>query len=257
MVQLHGIGVAFCAQVRGQIFGAEQRGADARAPAGNGTHVDYAQRSLAHRQDPRRARHETEGNFPIRDGRVQRAHLVSAGGLRISDQVGSRRHGGGQVDRPVVVERIDAHRGDPARITPALDQLRKSAARFVAARRWREIFQIDDQRVGAAALHGIVRDGVGTRSEQPRAYQVEIGHRHGSVVNSQGIQASSAIRLRAKVAARVVTPVDDSNAPTPRTLPLSEMRAMIRGRDTPHTVREPNPRRYSRADSTRRARPRA
>src|SRR5438270_10430815 len=32
----------------------------------------------------------------------------------------------------------------------SLDQLRKSAARFVAARRWREIFQIDDQRVGAA-----------------------------------------------------------------------------------------------------------
>src|SRR5512135_308315 len=65
------------------------------------------------------------------------------------------------------------------------------------------------------------------------------------VVRSHRIHDSSATRLQAKAVARAVTPVDDSSTPTPRTPPVQETRAMIRGRDTPHTARDSSPPRYS------------
>src|SRR5438874_12948243 len=65
------------------------------------------------------------------------------------------------------------------------------------------------------------------------------------VVRSHRIHRSSATRLQAKAVARAAAPVGESNTPTPRTPPVQEMRAMIRGRDTRHTARDSNPPRYS------------
>src|SRR5687768_2055764 len=66
---------------------------------------------------------------------------------------------------------------------------------------------------------------------------------HG-VVRSHRIHGSYATRLQANAVARAATPAGDSNTPTPRTPPVQETRAMIRGRDTRHTARDSSPPRY-------------
>ena len=66
-----------------------------------------------------------------------------------------------------------------------------------------------------------------------------------ALVRSHRILRSSAIRSQAKAVARAVTPLDDSSTPAPRMQPFQEMRAMLPGRDTPHTARDSSPPRYS------------
>ena len=61
--------MAFGAQVSGQVFGAQQRHADARAAAGNGPHFDHAERGLAYRQNLGRARNDAKSTFPVRERR--------------------------------------------------------------------------------------------------------------------------------------------------------------------------------------------
>src|SRR5438874_11390457 len=65
------------------------------------------------------------------------------------------------------------------------------------------------------------------------------------VVRSHRIHRCPATRLQAKAVARAATPAGDSNTPTPRTPPVPETRAMIRGRDTRHSARDSSPPRYS------------
>src|SRR5688572_30833932 len=65
------------------------------------------------------------------------------------------------------------------------------------------------------------------------------------VARSHRIHRSSATRLQARAVARAATPVADSNTPTPRTPPVQETRATIRGRDTPRTARDSSPPRFS------------
>jgi hypothetical protein len=48
-----------------------------------------------------------------------------------------------------------------------------------AGQRWRrEVLQVDDQRIGAAGEHGLVRGGIGAGAEQPGAAQVGVGAGH-------------------------------------------------------------------------------
>ena len=54
----------------------------------------------------------------------------------------------------------------------------ESAARFFAASRRREILEVDDQRVGAAVRHRVVRERVGAGAEEPGASQIGVSQVH-------------------------------------------------------------------------------
>jgi hypothetical protein len=84
------------------------------------------------------------------DGRVQRMHLRGTVGHRIGDDIRLRLHRGREVEHPVGFERVDANSGEPPAIAAVLGEVRKQRARFVAQRRWREVFEIDNEGVGAA-----------------------------------------------------------------------------------------------------------
>jgi hypothetical protein len=94
-------------------------------------------------------------------------------GHRVGDHVGPRGNRRGKVGRAIgVLEVIDAHRHQAANLATTRRETGEAFARLAAARRRREVLQVDDQRVGTAGEHRLVRSGVGTRAEQPGAAQV-------------------------------------------------------------------------------------
>lgn len=107
---------------------------------------------------------------------MQRMHLCRALGHRVGDHVGLRGHRCGEVGHALGLQRIDAHGGQPAGRTAGLHVAHEQAARLLASRRRGEVLQVDDQRVGAAGEHGVVRARVGTGAEQPTAAQVGVDH---------------------------------------------------------------------------------
>ena len=76
---------------------------------------------------------------------------------------------------PSASSAFDADRGDATRVAPVLQNHCKSATRFVATRRGREVFEVDNQRIGATANHRVVGIGVGAGTEEPGPPQVAVG----------------------------------------------------------------------------------
>jgi hypothetical protein len=178
VVQFHGVGAALGAQVVGQVLGAQQRGADAHAAGGDLSRVDDTERRLADRQDLGHTRRQAERALVPGDQPVQPAHLLGRRRHRVGHHIGACGHHGGQIDRALGIQRVDAHADQGAGLAPALQHGRSTRARRRAQRRWREVLQVHDQHVGAAAGHLGMAAGIGTRAEQPGAAQVGgKGHR--------------------------------------------------------------------------------
>jgi hypothetical protein len=135
-------------------------------------HVDDADRGFAHRQDLGSAGGNADDGFPMRDRGVECVHLRHTRRHRVCDHVRPGGHCGGEIDRAVGLQRVDAHCCEASRIAPALQQHHQSSAGFLAAHRRREVLQVDDQRVGAARPHRLMGVSAGAGTEQPGAPQV-------------------------------------------------------------------------------------
>lgn len=101
----------------------------------------------------------------MRERGVQLAHLRGRRRHWVGNHIRTCRHSGGQVGWSIRVESVDPHYCDAACIAPPPQEGREPMTRFVAAGRWREVLEIDDQGIGATALHCIVNTSVRTGAE--------------------------------------------------------------------------------------------
>jgi hypothetical protein len=171
VIKLGGFTAALGAQVGGQVFGAQQRAADARAGACDFAQVHYAQSGLAHGQDFCCAFRYAQCAFQRSKGFVQRAHVQRGCALGVGHDVGAPRHHFLQVLVAIGLQRVDAHTHQRTGVAPALVQRRGQGAGLGAARGRGEVFQVLDQHVGAAGYHGVMGGAVRARAEQPGAAQ--------------------------------------------------------------------------------------
>ena len=171
VVQLGEVRRALQPEIRRQVLGSQQQGADARTGAGDVRTGDEGGGALEIGNDFRRPRRIVEILLESADPFVEPSDAVGIACFRQHDDIGLPRHGLSQVLLTAILQRIDAHGGHLARLPPRRVQRPGKAACQGSVRRQREVLQFLDQDIGLTrcGLHETALVGPGEK--QPAATQ--------------------------------------------------------------------------------------
>lgn len=172
MSEFRTIGGSACAEIGGEILGPEHRGANSLAGRCNGAHVDHSQGGLADRKQFGPAGCDAQSVFMVPYRRVQFGDLLPGLGHGQADDSCACIHGGHEVFGPFRVEGIDPDCDAPMIQVDARQQIVQQGAGDGTQVRRREVLEVEDEGIGAAAEHFTVHVLVGARAEQPGAWEV-------------------------------------------------------------------------------------